>query len=130
MLNIDGKFLLEVGKWYACKFMGDVLSVSYRLSLSPIRIDRITPLKTGKSILYINFFHLNYPEGVQDKEYQLKIMLHKRRFILARSLSHSSDDPRILYIHEITKEWVQAIWGKNYDIPHQDLKRQIEQKYY
>ena len=72
-----------------------------------------------------SFLHLNYSSGIQDKRYKLKTIFHKRNYILAKSLDHGHAQPRILYIHDITKEWVNKIYGKNYRFSDRTPQEQI-----
>ena len=54
----------------------------------------------GSRQFTLAFFHANYPEGVQNKEYNLQTIERNRRFILARSTDHTP--PRFLLIYPLT----------------------------
>lgn len=71
---------------------------------SPIRIERITPLGTGKSEVEVAFFHLCYPEGVKDKTYRLKVLHRSRDDILAVRMD--ADDHRTLRLAPLTRAWL------------------------
>lgn len=74
-------------------------------SLSPILVEGITPLKSGQGVMKLNFFHANYPSGVQGKEYTLQTMHRGKTGLLARSIGHKP--PRFLYVTELTMHWLQ-----------------------
>ena len=98
------RFRLRVGTWYAAEFLeDDLIHAGHRCS--PIRVDQITPLKTGNRIFELKFFHANYPEGVQAKEYRLQTLHAGEEYILARSVGH--DPARFLLIYDIKSEWLR-----------------------
>ena len=104
------RFTLQPRRWYACTLLGDEFSASDMCTLSPtpIRINAVEPLATGDRKFKLAFFHANYPEGVQDKVYNLQTVHRGQRGILARSLEHSP--PRFLYVTEITCQWISHYW--------------------
>lgn len=52
----------------------------------------------------MDFYHANYPEGVQHKVYELQTLERNSRFILARSMSHKP--ARLLLIYAVTAAWL------------------------
>lgn len=98
------KFTLEREKWYACELIGDEFGDD-KCAYSPIKVFEITPLKTGNGLFVLRFRHLNYPEGVQGKEYKLQTIERGRSFLLAKAVDH--DPPRFLQIYEIDVEWMR-----------------------
>ncbi len=46
---------------------------------SPIKVEEAKPLKSGKGLLLVRFFHLNYSQGVQSKEYEVKVILRNEQ---------------------------------------------------
>ena len=84
------------------------------MALSPIRVEAVTPLKSGHGMMKLGFFHANYPSGVQGKEYTLQTIHRGRTGLLARSVDH--DPPRFLYITELTMHWLQ------HNFPHANYK--------
>lgn len=84
------RFTLTPSKWYAVEFIGDEFSTEKECrSYSPIRVDRITPVKGGHRHFDLSFYHANYPEGVRDKVYTLQTLERGEHFILVRSAGHS-----------------------------------------
>lgn len=107
------RFTLQPGQWYALLLLGDEFDATSmcKVSPSPIRVEELTPLKTDHGLFRLNFFHANYPEGVQQKQYMLRTFYRGRRSILAISEEH--DPPRLLYITDITFDWLR------HNFPHQ-----------
>ena len=75
------------------------------MSLSPIRVEGLTPLKSGHGLIKLAFFHTNYPSGVQGKKYTLQTIHRGQAGLLAKSVDH--EPPRFLYISELTMHWLQ-----------------------
>jgi len=88
-------------------FLGDEYDASAMCSLSPspIRVDCLNPLATGDRTFELEFFHANYPEGVQSKTLQLQTIHRGESGILARSKDHSP--PRFLYMTDLTSAWLE-----------------------
>ena len=70
---------------------------------SPIRIDRVRPLGTGRREVELGFFHACYPEGVQDKVYRLRILHRSRHQLPAVQLD---GDGQMLRLGAITRAWL------------------------
>lgn len=101
------RFSLERGRWYACEIIGDEFDDVFgpdQCSYSPIKIHSITPDKSGKRIFHLDFYHANYPEGVQNKSYTLRTIERGHRVMLARITD--CDTPRFLQIYDITYDWI------------------------
>lgn len=103
--NATKGFPLIPGRWYACEFIGDDFKNSEdRCSYSPIRIDSVEPPDTEDGVFLLRFYHANYPEGVRDKVYKLKVLERGDSFMIAESLD---DRPlRILQIYDIDSAWI------------------------
>lgn len=98
------QYTLQPGSWYACQFIGDEF-VGESASCSPIKVLCVTPLKTGKGLMSLEFYHANYPEGVRTKEYVVKVLLRGARYVLLQSTNH--DPERVLLIHAIDSTWMR-----------------------
>lgn len=70
---------------------------------SPIRIDRVRPLGTGRSELELTFFHACYPEGVQEKIYRLRILHRVGQHLIAVRVD--ADDCTLRF-SVITRAWL------------------------
>jgi len=100
-------FTLEPKRWYACELVGDEFhdwGEDLR-SYSPIRVDRLSPLKRGNRTFELAFFHQNYPEGVQDKTYTLETLERGERYLLTRTVG--KDPPRILLFYALQMDWIR-----------------------
>lgn len=96
-------FTLEPGNWYACELIGDEFDDDC-CSYSPIRVNGITPLKSGRGKFRLDFYHANYPEGVRDKSYDLVMLEHGSRYLLAISRKHIP--ARTMQIYDIDWPWM------------------------
>jgi len=97
------RFRIKEGAWYACEFIGDEFSADC-CSYSPIRVGKIELLKSGKRRFILDFYHMNYPSGVQNKRYTLETIERGTSFIMARGIEY--DPVRILQIYEIDWSWL------------------------
>lgn len=98
------RFTLTCEHWYACEFIGDEFQED-RCSYSPIKVLNCEPQGSGSRRLRLQFFHANYPSGVQEKVYTLETIERGERFMLARSLDHAPS--RLLQIYNIDAAWLR-----------------------
>ena len=103
MTKNKNRFTLQTQRWYACEIIGDEFEED-KCSYSPIRIDRVEPLKRGKGVFRLSFYHGNYPEGVRSKAYTLQTIKRERSFMLVLSVDHKPT--RFLQIYAIDWPWV------------------------
>lgn len=92
------------GRWYAAELIGDEFDDD-KTSYTPIKINGVYPKGSGKGLLEIDFYHANYPGGVNGKRYRLKVVVHGRTFLLAKSVDH--DPVRVLQVYEISSAWLK-----------------------
>lgn len=111
-MTINGLYTLHPGNWYAAEFIGDEFNADC-CAYSPIRVETILPLKSGRGLFRLKFHHASYPEGVQDKEYLLQTIERGSRFLLARSQSHQP--PRLVQLYDIDWGWLRS----HFDIEQQ-----------
>jgi hypothetical protein len=117
-------FTLVPGRWYAAELIGDDFGEALR-SYSPIRVDGIKPLGTGTGELLLEFFHANYPQGVQAKSYRLQMVERQTRFLLGRSLGHTPT--RLLLVYEPTWEWLNEHFGLSAERLGLDIQTYMDQ---
>jgi len=108
------RFTLRNKKWYACEFIGDEFDRD-KCSYSPIRIIDIKPHRNGNRLITLKFFHANYPQGVQTKEYVLRTIERGKHFLLSKSIYHNPC--RFLQIYEMDEDWLKR------HFPHKDFDR-------
>lgn len=76
---------------------------------SPIRAREITQLKTGRSLLRVDFQNLFYAAGVQNMTYRLRILKREATYLLAEVVDHD-DAPtdRAVCIEPLTASWIRT----------------------
>jgi hypothetical protein len=104
---LTGKFSIFAPGWYGWQmnpgYIGD-RCVPY---FSPIHVTRVTPLKTGKGILEIDFWNVCYAEGVQNfEEVRLKVLLRAENYLIGRLLD-SDSEVRSAIISHIEFAWLE-----------------------
>jgi len=72
---------------------------------SPIYVYEIRPLKTGRGVFELVFYHANYPEGVQTKEYVLRTLKRSAGHLVAERPSDDGNAPTVL-LHGISGKWL------------------------
>lgn len=92
-------FTLRANRWYGMQLWED-----HAVHHSPIRMNRVHPLKTGGNELEIDFFHAFYHPGVQFKTYRLRILFRAGSYLLANC---PDEDNRCVWIGQLTAEWLK-----------------------
>ena len=95
---------LEVGHWYGWQLLPGY-SNACESYFSPICIEDIQPLKSGQNLIRLAFCNAMYAEGVKGFELTLKIVSHKRQYLVAEIVDTESD--RCAVITEISFEWIK-----------------------
>ncbi len=70
---------------------------------SPVKILSISPLKTGRGQLVVEYYHAFYPEGVREKSTQLTVLTRG-----ADSLVGIEDGSRIYIFQPLTRMWLES----------------------
>ncbi|MFP4154800.1 MAG: hypothetical protein ACLFSG_03800 [Halothiobacillaceae bacterium] len=104
------RFTLEKGRWYAAEIISEFFGNHVR-SYTPIRVHDVQP--QGGRCYALDFYHANYPQGVQSKRYTLQTVERNRFFILARSTHH--EPTRWLLIYDINASWLRKHFGIEID---------------
>ena len=99
---------LEPRRWYAAEFIQDGPDGMFR-SPSPILVHALRPLGTGRGLMYLHFRHANYPEGVQNKEYELQVLHRVSTYMFARQTKVDFD--RSLLIFALQWGWLKTHFG-------------------
>ena len=97
---------LESNHWYAMEvWAADWPECPHA---SPVRVLRVLPLKQGDGLLRLELFHAAYPEGVQRKEYTLRVLHRSAQVLIAVSAEPSQD--RTFAFFPLTADWFRAWW--------------------
>lgn len=73
---------------------------------SPIRVLAVAPHGGGRGELTLRFFHAAYPEGVQEKEYRLRV-LHRGHDALTLLRLDAPDSEMTLTLFPLHRGWVE-----------------------
>lgn len=78
--------------------------------ISPIRIEGVTPLKTGRKDLRVDFYNAFYAQGVRGFSMVLRLLMHHPRYIMA-AMNPGEDtiDDRACTITEFTPMWDELL---------------------
>lgn len=75
---------------------------------SPIYMESVRPLKTGRGILHIEFINVFYAEGVQGFSPNIKILKRAKDYLIGEIIYNEYEDSgRCAVISHIEFEWVK-----------------------
>ena len=102
------QFTLQEDRWVAWQmvpgYMGE-RSVPY---CSPIYVTAVKPLKTGKSILELEFLNVLYAQGVQDFRLDIRVLKRAKDFLVGELIyAPGEDSGRVAIISHIEFSWVE-----------------------
>ena len=97
------RFTLHHRQWYAMELIWPNAARDY----SPIWLAALHPLGAGDGRLEIEFYHANYPEGVRDKRYALRVLRRANGYLLAERTDESPAERRLVLIEPITTAWLR-----------------------
>lgn len=101
------RFTLEPEKWYAMELIGDeFVGPNYLLRYSPIKVLALNLSGKGTRSFKLEFFHANYPAGVQNKIYRLRTIARSDHFMLAESLDNKPS--RIIHLQRLSHQWLNS----------------------
>lgn len=90
---------LERGVWYGWQMLPGYFDSPY---FSPIRVDEVVPLKTGRSVLRLRFLNACYAVGVKNFDVKLKVLKRTETYIAAEIVGQKE---RIAVIYEFSFAW-------------------------
>jgi len=98
-------FTIEPDKWYAAISIGCLEGLSSASSelYFPIRVNRITPLKSGNRIFMLDCFQSIAREGRSNQLYQLQMLDRGQKGLIAK---HIEDTECLLYITDLDHFWM------------------------
>jgi hypothetical protein len=92
--------------WYGWQMLpGYTGTGSYEPYYSPIQIGSVTPLKTGRRVLKVEFFNRLYAQGVQPFTVELRILKHEPDYLIAELYEDHRD--RAAIISRIDFTWIR-----------------------
>ncbi len=94
--------------WYAMEVFGASGAPS-NPHVSPIFLKAVKPRKTGRGLVKLEFFHANYPEGVQNKECVLRVL---HRTVSTFTATKVDDENLLVLIFSLEKEWLKLHFPK------------------
>ena len=100
------RFTLTPGRWYAMELISPEFGLDVR-RCSPVRVDGFQPAGDGSGSFELSFFHAAYPEGVQNKLYNIYTLERQEHYLLGREAGQK----RLVLFLELTDEWLE----KNFD---------------
>ena len=103
------QFTLYPRMWYALEYISDTLEDAHR---SPIYIFSCSPKKSGKNLLTIEFFHANYPVGVQRKVYDLRVIKRVLDYLIADRVSAADENLPTVILSDISFKWLKSHFPK------------------
>ena len=98
--------LLELapGGWYGWEMQPGYFGPYF----SPIRVRRVTPLKTGNGIIQLDFRNCFYAEGVQEFSIEIRVLMRERDFLIG-VLNPRLDGPkRACLISTMSYAWLRS----------------------
>jgi hypothetical protein len=111
MPSSPDQFTLSPHRWYAWQMLpGYVKGRAFQPYISPIYVEALTPLKTGRGLLNLAFFNAAYAPGVQFFELKLRTLMRAPAFMIAEILS---DEQWAAIITQADFGWLQhhfRIW--------------------
>jgi hypothetical protein len=90
--------------WYAAELFG-ASGASTNPTLSPILVSKVEALKTGQGLMRLSFYHANYPEGVRDKVYDLRVVARSHDYLAAVRTERGSNC--LMIVIPITRDWLR-----------------------
>lgn len=95
------RFTLRPRQWYAMECIFPDATRHH----SPIWLKEIIQQPGLEGRLDIEFYHANYPEGVRDKLYQLRVARRAKGYLLAE-MGEKIQERRLVIIEAITRDWL------------------------
>lgn len=99
-------FSLRPLHWYAWQMLPGYGNKPY---FSPIYVRRISPLKTGKCLLSVQFFNAFYASGVQEFEVNLRVLKRAEEYLIAEIIQGHEKADRVAIVSEITFPWIELL---------------------
>jgi len=107
---------LHPDHWYGWQMLPGYQGTRNVPYFSPIFVTGVTPAKSGRSILNLQFFNAFYAEGVQGFALDLRILKHEADYLVAELL-YEPDGPnhRTAIVSHIEFEWIRRFCPEFWD---------------
>ena len=103
------RMTLERGQWYAWQMLPGYVNGAY---YSPIRVNEVEPLKSGESLIKLDYLNAAYAQGVQSFKDTLRVLLRAGEYmIVVREEVHEPAKVRSAIITPITWDWLRLHFG-------------------
>lgn len=107
MDKLINKLKLVAQSWYAWQMIPGYIGQRNIPYCSPIFVTKVSPKKTGKGILTLDFVNVFYAEGVQGFSLDLKILKHSTDYLIADLLYGARGPDRAAIISHIEFGWIE-----------------------
>ena len=105
--KLNNKLKLSPNCWYAWQMVPGYVGERSVPYCSPIYMRKVTPKKTGKNILNIEFYNAFYAQGVQDFSLDVRVLKHCKDYMIVELLYGGGDNERSAVISHIEFQWIQ-----------------------
>ena len=107
MATMTRKFKLGPQQWYAWQMIPGYVGERNVPYCSPIFVTGVTPKKTGKGILQLEFINVLYAAGVEYFSLELRIIKHSADYLIADLLFGPEGPDRAAVISHIEFAWIE-----------------------
>jgi hypothetical protein len=116
MLDVARRFTLRTGRWYSWQMLpGYVVNNEFRPYYSPIYVEVVTPLNTGKSVVRIKFLNAAYASGVQYFEMTFQVLKRADSYMILEIVEDAGPCQRYAVIGGIDVDWLRDNFGGWYE---------------
>jgi hypothetical protein len=107
MTKQTNKLKLVTQSWYGWQMIPGYVGQRNVPYCSPIFVERVTPKKTKKGILTLDFVNVFYAEGVQNFSIDMKILKHSTDYLIADLLYGLELSDRAAIVNHIEFAWIE-----------------------
>jgi hypothetical protein len=94
-------FTLTKNRWYAWQMLPGYTDVPY---FSPIYVRAVTPMKSGKGVLKVEFLNAGYAEGVQDFTVEIRVLKRTPEYLIGELTGEPKG--RSCVVSTISPQWL------------------------
>ena len=105
---MSGLFTLAPNRWYGWQMIPGYAGSRCVPYFSPVYMRKVTPKKSGKGIIQMEFLNVLYAEGVQWFEVNVRVTNRSANFLIGELIeSQKSADARCVVLSHIEFEWLR-----------------------